>query len=133
MPAKLTNNIIKMFGYIFCVFCPKGPAALKDLDIQESVSFFRPHHDSSMLAAALEDFTIIVMDLDTQTVVRKFQGHTGQLTDATFSPDARWLVTAAMDCTICTWDVPSVQLIDCFKVCINLTLVVGKYGIQLLM
>jgi U3 small nucleolar RNA-associated protein 21 len=86
-----------------------------------------------MLAAALEDFTIIVMDLDTQTVVRKFQGHTGQLTDATFSPDARWLITSAMDCTICAWDVPSAQLIDCFKVCINLTLVVGKYSVQLLM
>jgi len=118
--------------YCVYLFCPKGPTALKELNIQESVSFFRPHHDSSMLAAALDDFTIIVMDLDTQTVVRKFQGHTGQLTDATFSPDARWLVTAAMDCTICTWDVPSAQLIDCFKVCINLTLGVGKYKLQLL-
>jgi U3 small nucleolar RNA-associated protein 21 len=118
--------------YYVYVFCPKGPSALKELDTEESVSFFRPHHDSSMLAAALEDFTIIVIDLDTQTVVRKFQGHTGQLTDATFSPDARWLVTTAMDRTICTWDVPTAQLIDCFKVCINLTLVVGKYKVHLL-
>lgn len=25
----------------------------------------------------------------------------------TFSPDGRWLVTVAMDCTIRTWDLPS--------------------------
>lgn len=25
----------------------------------------------------------------------------------TFSPDGRWLVTTAMDCTIRTWDLPS--------------------------
>jgi WD40 repeat protein len=79
-----------------------------------------------MLAATLEDFTIIIIDLDTRTVVRKFQGHKGQLTDATFSPDSRWLLTAAMDRTICTWDIPSAQLIDCFQVCINLIFVLGN-------
>jgi U3 small nucleolar RNA-associated protein 21 len=79
-----------------------------------------------MLAAALEDFTIIIIDLDTRIVVRKFQGHKGQLTDATFSPDSRWLLTAAMDCMICTWDIPSAQLIDCFQVCINLIFVFGN-------
>jgi len=25
----------------------------------------------------------------------------------TFSPDGRWLITASMDCTIRTWDLPS--------------------------
>jgi U3 small nucleolar RNA-associated protein 21 len=99
-------------------FVSKGAAALTKLNVEESVAFFRAHHDSSMLAAALEDFTIIVIDLDTRTVVRKFQGHKGQLTDATFSPDSRWLLTAAMDRTLCIWDIPSAQLIDCFEVCI---------------
>ncbi|KAJ4443876.1 WD repeat-containing protein 36 [Periplaneta americana] len=100
----------------FWAFKTPGPSPLTKLNVEESVSFFRSHHDSSMLAAALEDFTIVVIDLDMHVVVRKFQGHTGQLTDAAFSPDSRWLVTAAMDCTICTWEVPSSQLIDCFKV-----------------
>jgi len=44
-----------------------------------------------MLAVALEDFTISIVDLDTRRVVRKFIGHMAQLTDATFSPDSRLL------------------------------------------
>ncbi|PNF25274.1 hypothetical protein B7P43_G12585 [Cryptotermes secundus] len=108
-----SDGVIKFWPFKF-----SGSAALTKLSVEESVSFFRAHHDSSMLAAALEDFTIIVVDLDTRTVVRKFQGHKSRLTDCTFSPDSRWLLTAAMDRTICTWDIPSSRLIDCFQVCI---------------
>lgn len=84
--------------------------------VDEGVSFFHAHHESAMLAAALEDFSIVIVDIDTRNIVRKFVGHTAQLTDAAFSPDSRWLVTSAMDCTIRLWDVPSSQLIDCFQV-----------------
>jgi U3 small nucleolar RNA-associated protein 21 len=52
-------------------------------------------------------------------IVRKFEGHTGRLTDASFSPDCRWLVSASMDRTIRTWDIPSAQLVDVFKVSIR--------------
>uniref|UniRef100_A0A673LAH4 WD repeat-containing protein 36-like n=1 Tax=Sinocyclocheilus rhinocerous TaxID=307959 RepID=A0A673LAH4_9TELE len=31
-------------------------------------------------------------------------------------PDGRWLITASMDCTIRTWDLPSGSLVDCFLV-----------------
>uniref|UniRef100_A0A674BG54 WD repeat domain 36 n=1 Tax=Salmo trutta TaxID=8032 RepID=A0A674BG54_SALTR len=37
-------------------------------------------------------------------------------TPQAFSPDGRWLITAAMDCTIRTWDLPSGCLVDCFLV-----------------
>lgn len=63
--------------------------------------------------------------METRNVVRKFQGHTAQLTDATFSPDSRWLVTSSMDCTIRTWDVPAAQLVDQFQTesaCVSLNL-----------
>lgn len=78
-----------------------------------------------MLAVALEDFTINIIDMDTRTVVRKFTGHSAQLTDATFSPDSRWLVTSSMDCTIRTWDVPASELVDQFQTetaCISLNM-----------
>lgn len=83
-----------------------------------------------MLALALDDFTVLVVDTETRRVVRKFSGVRGNVNDMvgqvdgwqvagdendkslsvflqTFSPDGRWLVTVAMDCTIRTWDLPS--------------------------
>lgn len=74
------------------------------------------HRDSGMLALALDDFTLLVVDIETRRVVRKFAGHHGNINGMTFSPDGRWLVTVAMDCTIRTWDLPSGCLVDCFMV-----------------
>ncbi|XP_068608945.1 WD repeat-containing protein 36 [Brachionichthys hirsutus] len=74
------------------------------------------HRDSGMLALALDDFTLLVVDIETRRVVRKFAGHHGCINDMTFSPDGRWLITVAMDCTIRTWDLPSGCLVDCFLV-----------------
>lgn len=72
------------------------------------------HRDSGMLAVSLDDFSINIMDIETRKIVRKFSGHRGQINDMAFSPDGRWLVTASMDCTIRTWDLPSGCLVDCF-------------------
>lgn len=69
-----------------------------------------------MLCVALENFDINILDLDTRTIVRRFSGHVAEITDACFSPDSRWLITASMDCTIKIWDIPTSYLIDHFKV-----------------
>nr|AAT68148.1 TA-WDRP-like [Danio rerio] len=74
------------------------------------------HRDSGMLAIALDVFAIHILDVETRRIVRKFSGHRGQINDMTFSPDGRWLITASMDCTIRTWDLPSGSLVDCFLV-----------------
>ncbi|XP_058473058.1 WD repeat-containing protein 36 [Solea solea] len=74
------------------------------------------HRDSGMLALALDDFTLQVFDIETRRLIRKFAGHHGNINDMTFSPDGRWLITVAMDCTIRTWDLPSGCLVDCFLV-----------------
>lgn len=98
---------------------------LRQLNLKEPVSFFRSYHESSMLAVALEDFSLMVIDVDTRTVVRKFVGHSAQITDATFSPNSRWLITSSMDCSIRTWDIPSAQLIDEFRTesaCVSLNM-----------
>lgn len=86
------------------------------LDVKEPVRWLRNHRDNALVALALDDFSLVLVDLDTRVLVRRFQGHRGHLTDATFSPDARWLVTASMDRTVRTWDIPSGQLVDAFKV-----------------
>ncbi|XP_034945888.1 WD repeat-containing protein 36 [Chelonus insularis] len=108
----------------FWAFTPnKDKTPKSTIKLSEGVKWLRGHKESSLVAVALEDFTVILIDLDTKRIVRNFQGHTGHLTDATFNPDSRWLITASMDCTIRTWDIPSAQLIDIFKVpeaCISL-------------
>ncbi|CRK95005.1 CLUMA_CG008491, isoform A, partial [Clunio marinus] len=97
-------------------------AAIK---MPDSIVMFRGHRESSMLCVTLEDFSIYVIDYDTKSIVRKFIGHSAPITDACFSPDSRWLITASMDCTIRTWDIPSSYLIDQFKMsqpCISMTM-----------
>ncbi|XP_051536737.1 WD repeat-containing protein 36-like [Myxocyprinus asiaticus] len=74
------------------------------------------HRDSGMLAISLDNFTVHILDMETRRIVRRFSGHRGQVNDMTFSPDGRWLITASMDCTIRTWDLPSGSLVDCFLV-----------------
>lgn len=74
------------------------------------------HRDSGMLAVAFDDFTISIFDMEMKRIVRHFSGQRGQINDMTFSPDGRWLITASMDCTIRTWDLPSGSLVDCFLV-----------------
>ena len=38
-------------------------------------------HVSGMLALALDDFTLLVADIETRRVVRKFAGHQGNVND----------------------------------------------------
>lgn len=95
------------------------------MELGEGISFFRFHRESSLLCTALDDFTVCLIDCDTKNVARKFSGHNSRLTDACFSPDGRWLITAAMDCVIKIYDIPSSYLIDHFKVenpCISLSM-----------
>jgi U3 small nucleolar RNA-associated protein 21 len=84
-----------------------------ELKLDESISMINLHRDSGMLAIAQDDFTVVIVDIDTQKVIRKFSGHFNKISDMSFTSDARWLLTASMDCSIKIWDLPSARLIDC--------------------
>lgn len=119
--SKVPNGLTSLTKFIFV----SGKTPLKLLKIEEAVSFFRTHTDSSILVVALEDFSILIIDIDTKTAIRKFIGHRAQITDATISPNSRWLTTSSMDCSIRTWDILSSQLIDQFCTetpCISLSM-----------
>uniref|UniRef100_A0AAX7UBG7 Small-subunit processome Utp21 domain-containing protein n=1 Tax=Astatotilapia calliptera TaxID=8154 RepID=A0AAX7UBG7_ASTCA len=88
----------------------------EEMKLNAAPASMKLHRESGMLALALDDFTLVVVDIETRRVVRKFAGHHGNINDMTFSPDGRWLVTVAMDCTIRVWDLPSGSLVDCFLV-----------------
>lgn len=89
---------------------------IKKLKMDEGISKMSLHRDSGLLGVALEDWSIQIVDVDTKNLVRKFYGHRNQVTDITFSPDSRWLISSSLDRTIRTWDIPSSSCVDCFSV-----------------
>lgn len=104
---------------------PKIKQPFARLTLPEGIIMFRAHRENAMLCVALEDFTLNIMDCETRSIVRKFSGHTARITDACFSPDSRWLVSASMDCTIKVFHIPSSYMVDHFSVemaCVSLTM-----------
>ncbi|XP_064624692.1 WD repeat-containing protein 36-like [Lineus longissimus] len=89
---------------------------LSEIKMEDQISQVLAHRESSMLAVALDDFSVALIDIDTRNRVRGFSGHSNRITDMAFSPDSRWLITSSMDATVRTWDVPTGRLIDCFMV-----------------
>jgi len=78
--------------------------------------------DSDLAAIALDDYSTVLFDCTTLTIVRRFgtgtisSRHTGPISDFGFSPDARTLYTSSLDGTIRVWDVPTNSCVDwmCF-------------------
>ncbi|KAL9875081.1 WD repeat-containing protein 36-like [Glossina fuscipes fuscipes] len=97
----------------------------RTMRLLEGIAFMRSHRDSSIIAVALNNYTILVIDLATKGIIRKFEGHSAKLNDLTFSPDSRWIISASMDATIKVWDLPSSYMIDQFRVeksCVSITM-----------
>lgn len=94
----------------------KSKELLDAMSMDSAVTQLLLHRESGLLAAVLDDFSIQLIDIETRKIVRFFLGHSSRITDVTFSPDSRWLISCAMDCTIRTWDAPTGHLVDCFLV-----------------
>ena len=90
----------------------KTGALLQKLLLETDVGGLRLQRESGLLALALEDFTVQVVDIDTRTVVRRFPGHDSTITDFCFSSDSRWLVTVSLDSTARVWELPTGHCID---------------------
>jgi U3 small nucleolar RNA-associated protein 21 len=71
--------------------------------------------ESGLLAVVCDDMLIRVIVTFTKKVVRVFKGHENRITSLTFSPDERWIVSASLDGTVRTWDLPTGHMIDAFR------------------
>ena len=91
-------------------------ALISSISLDACISFMTLHRESNLLAVASDDLCLRIIDIETFKIVREFWGHEARITDAAFSPDARWIVSSSLDATIRTWDIPSSHLIDIFQV-----------------
>ncbi|EGW33174.1 uncharacterized protein SPAPADRAFT_136717 [Spathaspora passalidarum NRRL Y-27907] len=85
---------------------------LGKLQLESPITQMIYHKSSDLVACALDDLSIVVIDVTTQKVVRILYGHTNRISGLDFSPDGRWLVSVALDSTLRTWDLPSGGCID---------------------
>lgn len=85
---------------------------LGKLQLDEPITDMIYHKGSDLVACALDDLSIVVIDVVTQKVVRILYGHTNRITGMDFSPDGRWIVSVSLDGTLRTWDLPTAGCID---------------------
>ena len=71
---------------------------------------------SALFILILEDFSLELWDLYKRSRSRRFTGHENSITEAKFTPDNRFVVSAAMDRSLKIWDVISGSLIQDIRV-----------------
>lgn len=77
-------------------------------------SMFR-HKQTSLLGVILDNFEIIVVCLSSKKILREIKNFSSSVQDALFSPDCRWLTASSGDCLVRTWDLPTSNMIDIFR------------------
>jgi U3 small nucleolar RNA-associated protein 21 len=105
----------KLIAWNFLSHLPhkKSPSVLP-----APATMLRHVKDSDLAAIAMDDYSTLLFDCTTFSIVRRFGAgnsaarHSGPLTDLGFSPDGRTLFTSSLDGTIRVWDVPTNACVD---------------------
>ena len=100
---------------------------LGETNVGSGVTLLEVCRTSGLVAAALGNLSIAVLDIETRKIARLFDEsrNSMQISAMTFSPDGRWLVVASKEgYKINMWDIVTGHLLDSFLVpspCIALT------------
>ncbi|KAG7350263.1 WD40 repeat-containing protein [Nitzschia inconspicua] len=99
-------------------FASHAPHKKSPSELPAPASMLRHVKDSDLAAIVLDDYSTLLFDCTTFSIVRRFGAgrslarHSGPVSDVSFSPDGRSLYTASLDGTIRVWDVPTNSCID---------------------
>ncbi|CAL1290506.1 unnamed protein product [Larinioides sclopetarius] len=103
----------------------KDHSEIASMELEQSVSKMILHLESAVLAVAMDNFKIVLVDIESKRIIREFTDNAGSVCDMSFSADFRWLIAATSDSSIKTWDISSGKLVDWFTVtplCVSLTM-----------
>ncbi|KAK4047228.1 rRNA-processing protein utp21 [Microbotryomycetes sp. JL201] len=89
---------------------------LSSVSLPASITAIHLQRENNLMATVCDDLVVRIVDIETRKVVRELAGPRGQILDVAFSPDSRWLITTSQDSIIRTFDIPTGQLIDAFRV-----------------
>ncbi|MBN1313640.1 MAG: serine/threonine protein kinase [Anaerolineae bacterium] len=67
--------------------------------------------DATVIAAGMDNGTIIFRDASTEEEVRVLEGHTERINHLSFSPDGRMLASTSVDMTIILWDLETGEML----------------------
>ncbi len=87
-------------------------AHVATLDLATPLSHLCLHREAHVVVVACEDLILRVYDMATRKLIRRFTGHTHQVTDVSITPDARWILSSSRDGSVRVWDVPSGKCVD---------------------
>lgn len=99
-------------------FATHAPHRMSPVKLTTPATKLVHSRDTDLLAIALEDYSVILFDCSSFSIVRKFSTlgsncqHTGPISDVAFGPDGRNLYTSSFDGTLRVWDVPTNTCVD---------------------
>ena len=68
-----------------------------------------------------DDFKIIMRDIEAETIIKTFEGHTSAILDIDYNPSGELIVSAGLDSTIRIWDVNKVAELAVLDVQIDIS------------
>ncbi|MES1918579.1 rRNA-processing protein utp21 [Bonamia ostreae] len=103
-----TDSIIKVWNF-------EEARILRFLELRSPITKMKLHLETNLLGVTTNDFEITLIDISNMKMVREFETHFSRISDFTFHPNGRWLITTTTNGIVRVFDILSNILIDWFE------------------